>query len=188
VLFISVGPVTIELDDENKRLDEKESKRETRRLTAHFIPGGDVPPHARDLATQLPGFYRGIGRDEDPYKRLSWYDTVYEQAQHGWTDETREFIENQLLRLGGADVMLVEEARVPAPYANYDKHRKTQGKRTLDHVFTDIRTVYDTAGFDPGTAVAYERQNLNDAKVIEFLSSLAVSDEVAGETEELVAA
>lgn len=157
-------------------------------LFVQFEPGGNVPDHARAEVERLPGFRQGVSRDEDPFvTRLSWFDTVEGQKRYGWSDEDRAFVEKRLLEIGDPNVIVLDEQKVASPYGNYDKHRKTQGKRTLEHVFADLRNAYETAGFDVEQAVAYERQNGGDPKVAEFLSTLA-ADAPAAESDELVAA
>lgn len=159
----------------------------TRALFVQFEPGGNVPDYAKAEVERLPGFRMGIGRDEDPYlTRLGWFDTVAAQAQYGWSDEDRAYVEARLEQIADPNVIVLEQQKVDSPYGNYDKHRKTQGKRTLDHVFADLRNAYETAGFDVEQAVAYERQNGGDERVAEFLSTLGA--DVPAEVEEVVAA
>ena len=143
-------------------------------LYVEFQPGGSVPAHARELAEQLPGLWQGVGRDEDPYvTRLGWWDSHAAQIDHGWSDEDRSFVEQRILAIGDPNVMVVEVPRVPAPYAKYDAHRRTQGQRKLEHVLADIAQTYEVAGFDVEQAVAYEQQNLADERVLEALRALA---------------
>jgi hypothetical protein len=105
------------------------------------------------------------------YRWISTYDSRLAQVQEGWTDEERELIEKKLLSQG--DVVVIEQPQIPAPYAQYDKHRKVIGQRKLDQVLADISSAYELAGFDIEQAVGYEKQNLNDQTVIEHLRSLA---------------
>lgn len=156
-------------------------------LFIQFFPGGSVPAHIKEKAEQLPGLRQGIGRDEDPYiTRIGWWDSFAAQKDLDWSDADREYVEQRILKVGDPNILLVEDERVLAPYANYDKHRKTQGQRKLEHVLADIATVYETAGFDVGQAVAYEKQNLNDAKVIDALFGLEAP--VDEPVEELISA
>jgi hypothetical protein len=153
-----------------------------------FYPGGSVPDHARALADQLPGLWQGVGRDEDPYTtRIGWWDSFAAQKDHDWSNEDREYVEQRILTIGDPNVMLVEDLKIPAPYAKYAAHRKTQGKRTLEHVIADITQTYEVAGFDVGQAIAFEKQNLNDEKVIAALYALA-TEAPETETEELIRA
>lgn len=157
-------------------------------LFIQFFPGGSVPAHARELADQLPGLWQGVGRDEDPYTtRIGWWDSFAAQKDYDWSDEDREYVERRILEVGDPNVMVVEELRLEAPYAKYDAHRKTQGQRKLEHVLADIAQTYEVAGFDIEQAVAYERQNGNDQKVIDALYGLVPVD-ASVELEELVQA
>ena len=157
-------------------------------LFVQFYPGGSDHPRARELADQLPGLWQGVGRDEDPYTtRIGWWDSFAAQADYDWSDEDREFVERRILEVGDPNVMVVEEVALDAPYAKYDAHRKVQGKRTIEHVIADITQTFEVAGFDVEAAVAYEKQNGNDQRVIDALYGL-VADEGAAETEELVRA
>ncbi len=121
---------------------------------------------------------RGLTEGENIVERLSCFDSRFAQELHGWTDEEREIVE-EALRNGpghGSDYIIVEQPKAPAPYRLYDQHRKIAGRRTLEHVLSDIKGAFDTAGFDVGTALMYERENLNDPKVIEFLNGLTVQE------------
>lgn len=151
-----------------------------RRVFAEFIRGG-VPAWAMPLAEQkfrLEKKPEGMPAD----RWLCFYDSEADQKQRGWSDEERELIEAKLLSKPG--IVLIEPPRIPAPYAKYDQHRKVQGRRTVEHAIQDITAVYESAGFDVGAAVAYERQNLNDPAVIAALEELEAPAEVE---EELVA-
>lgn len=159
----------------------------TPQLFVQFYNGGSVPRHIIERVEELPGFRQGIGRDEDPYlTRVGWWDSIVAQDDYGWSDEDREYVEQRILQIGDPNVLLITEARVEAPYAKYDDHRRKQGKRTLEHVLADIGSTFELAGFDVGQAVAYEKQNGNDPKVLEFLGGLG--SPVAEDSEELVKA
>lgn len=156
-------------------------------LFAQFQPGGNVPDHAKAEVERLPGFRSGIGRDEDPYQtRLGWWDSVAAKSDHGWSNEDHDYAVRRFLEVGDPNVIVLQEVIVEAPYPKYLAHRKLQGKRTLEHVFNDIQQTYDIAGFDVNQAVSFERQNGNDAKVLEFLSTLGAA--VPEESDELVIA
>jgi hypothetical protein len=156
-------------------------------LYVQFDRGGNVPDHARALVEQLPGFRMGVGRDEDPYStRLGWWDSRVAQDQFNWSEEDHDFVCERLRRVGDPNVLEITEVKVEAPYAKYDDHRKVHGKRTLEHVFSDIGSTYSLAGFNTEQAALYERQNLNDEKVLEFLGSLGAPE--PSTPEELIAA
>lgn len=157
-------------------------------LYIQFQPGGGPAKNFRDLADKLPGLWQGVGRDEDPYEtRIGWWDSNVAQVEHGWSDADREFVEAKILRIGDPNVIVVEEPRVAAPYGRYDEHRRTQGRRTVEHVVADIQQTYALAGFDVDLAVLYEQQNLNDERVIAALYAL-VPERASAEVEELISA
>jgi hypothetical protein len=111
------------------------------------------------------------------HRWIASYDSRLAQAQEKWTDEERELIESKLLSQG--DVVVIDQPKVLAPYAQYDKHRKVVGQRKLEQVLADITASYELAGFDLEQAVRYEQQNLNDQAVIEHLRSLAPTPAVS---------
>lgn len=186
---VSCSPkLRIELRPERENFTPKGDRLPTTPpLYAQFQPGGNVPDHARAEVEKIPGFRAGIGRDEDPYQtRLGWWDSVAAKSDHGWSDEDHDAAVARFLEVADPNVIVLTEAVVEAPYPKYLTHRKVQGKRTLEHVFADIQSTFEIAGFDVNQAVAFERQNLADAKVLEFLSTLGAP--VAEESDELVAA
>jgi hypothetical protein len=146
---------------------------------------GDVTEWERAAALAHFGHIGGLTEGEDPVTRLATFDSHLAQQLNGWTDEERQIVEATVRATQCADHVVVETPKVPAPYAKYDQHRKTAGRRTLEHVLADITTAYETSGFDLGQAVMYERENLNDPAVISALEALGA---VAAETEELVEA
>lgn len=157
-------------------------------LYVQFQPGGGPAKNFRDLADQLPGLWQGVGRDEDPYEtKIGWWDSHVWQQELGLSDADREFAEAKLLRVGDPNVIVVEQPRVSAPYGRYDEHRRTQGRRTVEHVVADITQTYELAGFDVEQAVLYERQNLNDEKVVSAIYAL-LGDTAAAEVEDVIAA
>ena len=155
-------------------------------LSVQFVPaGGGVPDHLKAEVEKIPGYRQGLGRDEDPETRIGWWDSRVAQSDLGWSDVDHDYVVERLRTIGDPNILEVTEVQVLTPYAKYDTHRKTQGKRTLEHVFKDISETYDLAGFDIEQAVAYERQNQNDEKVIDFLRGLGVQVDA---TEELIPA
>lgn len=138
----------------------------------------DVTEWERRAALNAWPNMRGLTEGEDPATRLSCFDSIYAQEVNGWTDEEREIVE-EALRTGpghGGDYIIVERAKAPAPYRLYDKHRKVSGRRTIEHVIKDIEDAFRTAGFDVGTAILYERENLNDPLVVAALEGLTADE------------
>jgi hypothetical protein len=154
----------------------------TRRVFAQFSKGG-VPDWA--LATAEETFKMGGKPPEIPPSMwLSTYDSRGDQFARGWTEEEHTLIVEKLRNTGG--VVEITLPKTKAPYAKYDQHRRTHGRRTVETVIKDIQSVYESAGFDVPQAVRYERENLNDETVVAALEALeSQTDEVE---EQVVAA
>lgn len=154
-----------------------------RRVFAKFQRGG-LPPWALDEA--LKKFEFRSKPPEQPVEGwASFYDSEADQIRWGWDDEERAAIETALQNTNG--VYLIERPRLPLPYPKFNQHRKTAGKRTLEHVIKDLQATYETAGFDVGLAIAYERENLNDPAVVAALEALVETEPVDAE-EQVIAA
>lgn len=144
-----------------------------RRVFAEFRKGG-VPPWALDAANKT--FAMAGKPPEIPTSMwLATYDSETDRRERRWTDEEHEMILAALRAKPG--VVEIAPPRIDAPYAKYDQHRKTQGKRTMEHVLADLTETFEVAGFDIEQALRYERTNLNDPQVIEFLESLVAEEE-----------
>lgn len=171
MLFMSERQKAVTVRNEKPVYSLKTGERiDTIRRVYANLERGYMPPWALQLAEET--FSMGGKPPNVPTQRwIASYDSVLAQQQEGWTDEERELIEKKLLSQG--DVRLIEQPQVPAPYAQYDKHRKIVGQRKLEQVLADISAAYELAGFDIEQAVRYEQQNLNDQAVIEHLRSLA---------------
>lgn len=155
--------------------------------TVEFKQGANA--HDRDVARQS-FTWTGTQRDEsghpiDPIEqdRVWVFDTGGIENAH-----LKETVEKALTQSPefGREYVLVEAEHVPAPYAKYDEHRKTIGRRTVEHAIADITATYETAGFDLGLAIAYERENGNDPQVVAALEALTAP--VVEAEEELVSA
>ena len=181
--FAKVGAADITCRSSKKLFSQASGERvgTRRRVNAEFEKG--VPLWALDQVLEV--FPRAVDQKPEgmPVERwLCWYDSQWDQQVKGWTDEERELIEEKLSGRWG--VTKIEPVRVKPPYPKYDAHRKTKGQRTIEHVVRDIQATFESAGFDVGVAVAYERQNLNDPEVIRALEGLEEPEVVE---EELVA-
>jgi hypothetical protein len=171
MLFMSERQKAVTVRNEKPIFNVKTGEQigKVRRVHAN-LERGYMPPWAVELAEET--FTMGGKPPTVPTHRwIASYDSALAQQQEGWTDEERELIEAKLLAQG--DVILIEPPKIDPPYAQYDKHRKVVGKRGFEQVTADIRAVYELAGFDIEQAVRYERQNLDDPVIIEFLQSLA---------------
>lgn len=154
-------------------------------VIAHFNMGGGIPDYARKSARERLDF-RGVSMDEDPLARMGWFDLELAAQESGWDTDTQQQVEAELRRLDGDGFIIVERAPLRQPYPRYDQHRKVHGRRTVEHAIQDIVSVFESAGFDVEDAVGYERETLNDPRVIEALEALTATEE--GETDTSVIA
>ena len=171
MLFMSERQKAVTVRNEKPVFSLKTGERvDTIRRVFANLERGYMPPWAIAIAEER--FAMGGKPPNVPTQRwIASYDSALAQKQENWTDEERELIEAKLMAQG--DVFMIEPPHIPAPYAQYDKHRKIVGKRTIEQVLTDITAAYELAGFDIDQAVRYEQQNLDDQRVIEHLRSLA---------------
>jgi hypothetical protein len=143
-------------------------------IYAQFGGAGNVPDFARAAASSMPSFYRGIGMDQDPYLRVSYFDTVQWQNETGASDADREFMEKRLQTIETGDHMLVEIPKLLAPWPTYDKTHHAK----IAALAAELGLVDE--------AVDYEVQNKNRTSVIEALKAI-VPESVETE-EELITA
>jgi hypothetical protein len=177
MLFMSERQKAVTVRNEKPVFNVKTGEQigKIRRLHAN-LERGYMPAWAVAIAEET--FTMGGKPPTVPIHRwIATYDSAVAQRLEGWDDEERALIEAKLLAQG--DVVLIEPPKVEAPYAQYDKHRKVVGKRTLEQALADITASYELAGFDIDQAVAYELQNGNDPRVVEHLRSLAPEPAVA---------
>lgn len=185
MLFISEMPSHVAVKSETKALYDTRGRLlqpKEPRIYAKF-KRGEAPEFARKIGVEIFAL-RQRPPEVDPGDWLASFDSVAAQASEGWSDDKRELVEETLIARG---YTRVEAPRLPAPYPMYDKHRKTAGKRTVDHAITDILAAYESAGFNVAAAIAYERENGNDAQVVAALETL-VSEPVEAEQEPVIAA
>lgn len=177
MLFMSERQKAVTVRNEKPVFSLKTGERvDTIRRVYANLERGYMPDWAIAIAEER--FTMGGKPPTVPTHRwIASYDSRLAQAQEGWTDEEREMIEKKLLAQG--DVVVIDQPQVPAPYAQYDKHRTMKGQRKQEHVLADISSAYELAGFDIEQAVRYEQQNLNDQTVIEHLRSLAPTPAVS---------
>lgn len=155
-------------------------KPKARRLYADI--GEGIPAPYWELAKELFPAY--AEQTEKPIERYGgFYDSIVDQQQRGWTDEEREVIEQKFLEVGG-DYVRVELPKAPLPYAAYEKQRKIHGRRTLEHVISDIKQVVsnerELKGEDLVPAIlAYERDHADEHSqaIVEALEPVAEPEE-----------
>lgn len=153
-----------------------------RRVYVDFVRGA-APAFAVEFAKTVWPEMRKKPAEISYERWLAFYDSVQAQNEHGWTDEEREAIESKLAAQG---YVQVSKPKLPAPYPKYDTHRKTAGKRTLEHVIRDISAAFESTGFDVDLAVAYEAENGGSAEVIEALKALGAPE--TADEEQVIAA
>lgn len=146
--------------------------------TVEFKQGANA--HDRDVARQS-FTWTGTQRDEsghpiDPIEqdRVWVFDTGSIENAH-----LKETVEKALTQSPefGREYVLVEAEHVPAPYAKYDEHRKTIGRRTVEHAIADITAAYEAGGFDIDQAIAYEQLNGASADILAALEGLRATAE-----------
>ena len=153
-------------------------------IYAHFEPGG-LTEAERELALRTLPLSRGSYQQIDeatpvqPDFRLSVHDT----RMHNWTDEVREMVEHELLRLcdihqgGTGDIVAVPEIRLAPPWPNYDSFAGTPAAL--------MRKLVED-GYVLADVLAYERENQNRDKVIEGLEELIANPTGEREMEEVL--
>ncbi len=100
-------------------------------VDAEFFHGG-CPNWALDLAVENPQFqarWRALPDGTNVRAYVSSYDTLLQQEELGWDDETREFVEEFLLKnpAYGERYVVAEHpsASLAPPWPNYDEtHHK----------------------------------------------------------------
>jgi hypothetical protein len=171
VEFIAEDPINIGIRAAKAPLfdtDGQMVKEGTRRLYAKF-DRGTAPEYAYQEALKIFSFAK-IHRDISPRQWVSFYDSLTAQLQHGWTDEERKCIEDELCKSPHA--IKVEQPRIKAPYPAYTRQRKTQGARTIKHAIAEIVETVKTTGIDPELVISYELQNDQNTQVIEAMQAL----------------
>lgn len=161
------GRLALPIRGELERLKDTHGNlvRDTvRGLTAQFEPASMAPEHMREAVSRLPAFGRGVGLNEDPYRRCGFFDSHHAQRVNDWTDEDRELVEETLASLpeNGVDFLIVEAPKVAAPWPKYDSARS---------VGSIVSTV-EQIGVDPQVVIDYERQNRDRAEVVEAMQRL----------------
>lgn len=167
-----------------------ETVQEYRKSPFAQFERGNAPDYAYQKAVEYglkfatKPTYEGGG--EFPSQQwLSYYDSEADQIRAGWTDEEREAIERHLLNTQG--VYLADRPKVAPPWPAYDR-LTVQGRRTIDLVVEKIREKVIEDGYSPGDIVAYERENLNRAAVVEAMLALEERPVEEEEADPLIAA
>jgi len=124
-----------------------------------------VQGEERALARQHFAF-NGFYQEEDlvtivePDYRISAFDSIEAQAQEGWSDEEREWVERALVReaeIHPQDLLVVAVKRALAPWPTYDEFKGTA---------TQLCKKIEEDGYEFASVLDYERENQNRAEVI----------------------
>lgn len=137
--------------------------------------GRGLESWAKDQALERFAF-TGLAHNEDPLKRLSFYDTDAEAAAQEWDDETHQRVVETMrkkLAVSGDAYFEAERPRLAPPWPNYDK---LTNEKAIANTVAEL-------GIDLGYALEYERQNENRPKVIAALEALTAVSEVEEEIE-----
>lgn len=119
----------------------------------------------RGAPTELDG-----ATPADTSGRLSSFDTVIEQKLCGWSDEVREWVEQQLLanHAHGREFERVEKPLLPPPWPTYDQMRGRGHRSTPELIAARVREL----GIPAVDVLAYEQQGANRPDVVAALEAL----------------
>ena len=132
---------------------------QTRQPVIALFQQSGVSLWERELAKDRFGF-RGVAEGEDPWRRVSAYDTDEQAKRLAWTPEQKASAESLLDAQQGADYFRVEKPRLAAPWPSYST---TASGRVLELVRElDIDVEY---------AIEYEKENKNRSTVIRALEN-----------------
>lgn len=147
------------------------------------------PPslYEREQAEQRLAFH-GVALETDEVtpvslqSRIGVFDTDIAADQRGWDAEQKAWIERKLLGCGdfGSVYILVESVKAARPWPKYDELRPV-GRRTIKDVAEKVAEMTRDLGIDPGSVVAYERENANRPEVLAALEAIGAEAEVEAE-------
>lgn len=149
-------------------------------IYAMFTVGGLLPAE-RELAVNRWSF-NGLPQQQDqvttvtPDHRIGVFDTEIAQLAKGWSDETRQLVENALLQRATVndDILVIEEVRTAPPWPRYDAYQG--GTKML------VRKLVDE-GHDLEQVLAYERENQQRDEVLIALEELLSDPDALAELE-----
>jgi hypothetical protein len=136
-------------------------------VVARFAPGG-LEPFERELVLghwSFNGSYQEM--DEvttvPPDYRIGVFDSRIAQLDHGWSDETREQVEQSLQQLARYDdIIELPRTMLSAPWPKYDEFRGTVAQ---------LLKKLDDDGHDLQLVLEYERAVQNRPALISALQS-----------------
>lgn len=148
-------------------------------LYATFTPASIEPltQHQREEAIHRFYLTGGLPQNVDeathvePDYRIGRFDSRLAQIQHGWSDNERELVEQELLRhcdIYPEALFRVAEVESPAPWPAYDSFKGTPAQ---------LAKKVSEDGYDVHEVIAYEMANQNRDAVIAALGTLAADQE-----------
>lgn len=168
--FVTNAPHTVVVSSEVPAIYDAQGRMlhpKKERLFAKFMRG--IPTPFVPLAKEKFAKWDRPERPLDQYG--GYFDSEAEAASRGWTPEQREAVEELLLTR--PQIFRVEFEKAALPYPAYPKHRKVHGKRTVEHVVTDILATLALTGDTPDKVIAYENDHPdeNSAAIIAALQA-----------------
>lgn len=152
-------------------------------IDAEFFIGG-APRWAVEQALANEKFqaaWSGLPDDAERRAYVGSYDTDAQAEQHGWDDETKEYVEQFLLNnvnYGTRYIAAEPPAATKAPpWPNYDN----------THHFQVVKVMKDI-GADPAYVLEYEREHKNRDSVMSAVEAELGTPPAESEPDELVAA
>jgi hypothetical protein len=144
-------------------------------LYAFFTPY-QLTPEERELALRTWGHWNGYYQELDeatmvpPDYRIGVFDSYAAQAESGWSEVDRLWVEEQLVEYANRweDIVQVPPTFVEPPWPKYDEFKGTAAAL--------MRKLVEE-GHDLAQVLAYEQATQNRAKVIEGLNELLADPE-----------
>jgi len=150
---------------------------------AAFKPDG-LQPFERELVVThwtFNGAYQEMDEATtvQPDYRIGVFDSEQAQLEEGWSDDTREQVENGLLDLVRFDyIIALPRTTLPAPWPNYDQYRGSVGQL--------IKKLEDD-GHDLALALEYEKASQNRPALVAALDAKISGFDLEPKEEEVVA-
>ena len=144
-------------------------------LYAFFHPY-EITNEERDLALRTWGDWPGSYQQLDevtlvaPDHRIGLFDSYKAQADYGWSEEEREYVEQQLIEYANrwVDIVQVPPTFIEPPWPNYAEFKGTAAALARKLV---------EEGHDLEQVLAYEEQTQNRPKVVEAINELLIDPE-----------
>ena len=146
-------------------------------LAVQFQNAVDVPSWAREAVSQLPGWGRGMGHNEDPFTRCGVLDTDVEAERKNWDAEEKAYVEAALERASsnGVEYVICGAPKAVKPWPKYDE---IKGADAAEQIAWQV----DQIGIPIGDVRRYEQENANREEVFAALDRLQeqLNEDVVG--------